>query len=216
MDNGQKSISTRWICSMKEKDGNLIPKAILVARGFEEMDNDIQKDSPTCSSESLKVVLAVMAQKEWMPKSMDIKTAFLQGNKLERNVFLRPPKEAREKEQLWKLEKCVYGLGDASLYWYKKVQKCLIKLGGKMSKSDPAVFYWFDDQKELVGLLASHVDDFLWGGTQWFEDNVVRRIREEFIVGHEDEDSFKYVGVNIQCRNGRILMDQNCYTETLE
>ena len=30
-----------------------------------------------------------------------------------------------------------------------------------MSSVDPAVFYWFEDN-ELKGVLAVHVDDFIW------------------------------------------------------
>ena len=41
-----------------------------------------------------------------------MKTAFLQGKKIERGVYIRPLKEAATKK-VWKLQKCVYGLGDA-------------------------------------------------------------------------------------------------------
>ena len=41
---------------------------------FEESQIDhIPKDSPTCSTESLRVILAIMAQNQWMPNSVDIK-----------------------------------------------------------------------------------------------------------------------------------------------
>ena len=41
--------------------------------------------------------MAVIAQKGWVINSMDIKTAFLQGNCLEREIFIQPPKEANAK-----------------------------------------------------------------------------------------------------------------------
>ena len=145
IDEGQQCISTRWVCSWKDKDGKKIPKARLVIRGFEEQDKDLEKASPTCSSEGLKMVLAIMAQNEWYPKTMDIKTAFLQGNKLERDVFVKPPLEKGKCGILWKLEKCVYGLVDASLYWYKRVKDFMKKIGGRVSCMDPAIFF-FDQQ----------------------------------------------------------------------
>ena len=46
----------------------------------------------------------------------------------------------------WKLKKCVYGLADASLYWYNKVKEIMLGTGGNMSQVDPAVFYWQDKQ----------------------------------------------------------------------
>ena len=215
---GQKSISTRWICTLKEKDGKVVPKARLVARGFEELEsNGIQKDSPTCACESLKVVLAVMAQHGWEPKSMDIKTAFLQGHRIEREVYFKPPKEANADGKVWLLNKCVYGLNDASLNWYKRVKGVMTKLGATVSRVDPAVFMWNDPvSSQLKGVLACHVDDFIWSGDERFENDVVDRIREEFLVGREEERTFSYVGLEISRNDaGLITLDQNKYAENI-
>ena len=91
-DIGQKCISTRWICSLKDTTEGTIQKARLVARGFEEADKDnIPKDSPTCGSDSLRLVLAMISQRNWNLHTMDIKTAFLQGSEIEREICVRPP-----------------------------------------------------------------------------------------------------------------------------
>lgn len=58
---------------------------------------------------------------------------------------------------------CVYGLADALLYWYNRVKDIVLKAGGKMSKVDPAVFCWLEQDCIVTGVLACHVDDFLWG-----------------------------------------------------
>ena len=53
---GQKCVSTRWICTLKNTADGLVPKARLVARGFEEEGlQEIPKDSPTCLKESLRM-----------------------------------------------------------------------------------------------------------------------------------------------------------------
>ena len=214
-DEGQDCISTRWVYAWKDKDGSKIAKARLVIRGFEEEDKDIEKASPTCSSEGLKMVLTIMAQNEWSPKTMDIKTAFLQGNKLEREVFIKPPIEKRKNGIIWKLEKCVYGLVDASLYWYKRVKSFIEKSGGIVSCMDPAIFYWMNNNK-IEGILACHVDDFLYGGSEQFCSEKGSDIRNEFTVGKEEEGSFKYVGMNIQQSDKVILLDQNSYAQSLK
>jgi hypothetical protein len=116
-DVGQKKVSTRWVCTLKETPDGRVPKARLVARGFEEFNTtNLLKDSPTCSSESLKLLMLVICQRQWTLHSMDIKSAFLQGE-LSRNIHIRPPPEFESKGKVWKLNKCVYGLADASLYW---------------------------------------------------------------------------------------------------
>ena len=51
---------------------------------------------------------------------------------------------------------------------------------GEISHVDPAVFYWKDKERNVKGILACHVDDFLWAGSQEFENSVVNGIRSTF------------------------------------
>ena len=113
---------------MFEEVPGLVPKARLVARGFEELDvSELQKDSPTCASESLRLLVAVICQRQWALHSMDIKSAFLQGTELSRDIYIKLPPEAVCEGTLWKLKKCVYGLADASLYWYNQVKEIVLE-----------------------------------------------------------------------------------------
>ena len=114
-----------------------------MARRFEEDSSGIQTDSPMCGKESLRVVLAIAASKGWDCNSIDVKAAFLQGAPLDREVYLRPPIEAAEGDKIWKMNTCVYGLNDASRYWYLRVREELFNLGMKASKYDAAIFYWY-------------------------------------------------------------------------
>jgi transposase InsO family protein len=214
-DKGQKTISTRWICTMKTSTEGQVPKARLVARGFEESNKEqFDKDSPTCGGETLRMILAIFAQKGWKPASMDIKTAFLQGYPLSRDVFLRPPLEMSCKGKIWKLNKCVYGLSDASLQWYTRVKTVLISLGAKMSKLDPAVFYW-EGEEGVYGILACHVDDFIWGGDVTFQNNVITKVRKSFNIGKEESEVFKYLGLELAYMDECIVLNQDGYTNNL-
>ena len=83
-DDGQNGITVHWIVSEKSIDGNSSIKARLVARGFEEgEDSSIRRDSPTCMKESLRLTLVTALSKGWRIGSLDIKSAFLQGQKIE-------------------------------------------------------------------------------------------------------------------------------------
>ena len=94
-DEGQQSISCRWVITSKVVKGTPVTKARLVARGFEDAEiRDRQTDSPTCSKESIQLVLSMIASKKWKCNVMDVKTAFLQGKPLQRDVYIKPPKEA--------------------------------------------------------------------------------------------------------------------------
>ena len=52
----------------------------------------------------------------------------MQGKSIERDVFIKPPKEANT-NKLWKLNTTVYGLCDAPREWYLIVKKELLATG---------------------------------------------------------------------------------------
>ena len=85
-----------------------------------------------CAHESPRLIMAVSAQCQWKLYSMDIKTAFLQGQTMDREVYITPPKEAKC-NKIWRLNKSVYGLRDASLHWYNKVKSIMIENDGVLS-----------------------------------------------------------------------------------
>ena len=102
-------------------------KARLVAKGFEDDIKDLVTRSPTCKRESLKIVLSILTSNKWQPCSLDITTDFLQGNAIDREVYLKPPPEARQ-PKLWKLNTCVYGPADTARMWYLAVKEKLRSL----------------------------------------------------------------------------------------
>ena len=163
-DTGQFRKSTTWILWNKGED----VRARLVARGFEE-DSDIPTDSPTVSKCVLRIMLSIAAAFGWIIKTTDIKSAFLQGRKLERQVFLTPPKEVKVPEgTIWKLNRCLYGLYDAARQFYHSVIEELSRVGCTRSTLDPALFYYKQKGKH-AGILVSHIDDFLHAGNPAFE-----------------------------------------------
>ena len=167
-DMGQSSIWVRWVPSRKVKDGENIIKARLCARGFEEV-KDFPTDSPCCSRIGIQTVYSNTSN-QWEIKSIDVKTTFLQGEQIERTVYLRPPKKANTLS-IWKLQKYVYCLADAIRYWYLHVREELVRLRAKLSCIDPGIFYWQDDSG-LIGIFVYHMNDVIWGGNEYFKTNV--------------------------------------------
>ena len=116
-------------------------RARYVARGFED-DSTVQSDSPTFGKDALRIFLAVIASKNWTVKSTDIKSAFLQGKPIDRDIYLIPPKEAdTQAGNTWKLKRCLYGLNDAARQFYHIVTECLTSLGCEKSSIDPTFYY---------------------------------------------------------------------------
>jgi hypothetical protein len=166
-----------------------------VARGYEDTQY-YPKDSPTIGKSAMRTVLAITVSQGWVIKTTDIKSAFLQGKEMEREVFLTPPKEVRTPGVIWKLKHCLYGLNDAAGQFYKSVVDCLKGIGCSQSSMDPALFYKHEKEK-LIGVIACHVDDFLHSGTARFEESVMKKLRERFLAGKVEGSSFRYVGFNV-------------------
>ena len=106
-DEGQPPVSTRWVCTEKDSEKGKIVKARLVARGFEEDNSNIRRDSPTCCKESLRLALIVIASNHWEVNSLDSQSAFLQGSRISRDLFIKPPPEAYI-ANIWKLQDCLW------------------------------------------------------------------------------------------------------------
>ena len=61
-DRGQNMVFVRWVITEKVKSGTPIIKARLVARGFEENWNEeAKRDSPTCTKDSFRLCLSIIA-----------------------------------------------------------------------------------------------------------------------------------------------------------
>ena len=119
------------------------------------------------------------AREHWEIKASDVACAFLQGVKIDRDVFLLPPKERRIPGLLWKLHKPVYGLVDAPRGWHLALDHELVKAGCEKCSIDPAMSLQFSEHKGdkcIQGIVLTHVDDLLNGGSAKFQESVMSRL----------------------------------------
>ena len=91
-DENQSTVGVRWVVT-KKSDG--VVKARLVALGYQERTSEIRKDSPTCNRDSIRLLLTVVAKEGWKLQHIDVQTAFLQGKKITRDIFIMPPKKRK-------------------------------------------------------------------------------------------------------------------------
>lgn len=204
-DNGQNALSTRWVITNKDSK----VKARLVVRGFEEATL-AQSDSPTVGKGTMRIFLSVAAMNKWTVKTTDIKSAFLQGKELEREVFVKPPKESRVKSGIiWKLKHGLYGLKDGARQFYLSVREELLSLGFSQCEIDPAMFY-IHSKGELQGLICCHVDDFLHAGNSHFEEHM-KKLTERFSARKLEEKNFTYIGFSVHQQDDNIRLDHSDY-----
>ena len=71
---------------------------------------------------------------EWELNTLDITAAFLQGNEIESELYIQPPKVARR--YIWKLKRCIYGLTCAPRAWYNKTKQLQQRLSHSQRKTE--------------------------------------------------------------------------------
>ena len=108
------------------------------------------------------MLFAIAASKEWPLEVIDVKSAFLQGDELDRELYMEPPAEEKKPNVIWRLNKAVYGLKDVLLKWYDGLDKEFITLGCVRSKLDTAC-YIYREEGQLVGMACIYVDDVMAG-----------------------------------------------------
>ena len=175
-------------------------KARIVPHGNKDLDRDlIRADSPSMKPEVLRLLCSFAADFGYQLKAMDVKTAFLQTGKLEREVYVVPPKEANETEYLWRLLKTVYGLVDGPIMWYKHSRKSMLEFGLTPSLIDPTVYFLRGAKGEPHRLVvATQVDDFLYAGRKEDMKRFEEFIQSKYTIGHVSSGSFTFNGVNIK------------------
>ncbi|OSX73858.1 hypothetical protein BU14_0323s0002 [Porphyra umbilicalis] len=225
---GQRVLSTRWVLTLKAASlPGLLPrlKARLCVRGFQDPDKHlIDSASPTVARSTVRLVLALFATMDWVPHSVDVSTAFLQGLPLDRPrpVYVRPPPEALAPDGVvWRLAKCAYGLTDAPRMWYERVRALMRALGASRSAADLGLFILVADGAVILAV-AVHVDNFLYGGTVAGVALFERELRAAFSVGPVSTGSFVFTGLSIThfARTGRraarLWVDQTAYLDSID
>ena len=193
-------IPTRWVDTLKsqpwEEDRH---KARLVVRGDLEDSESLRTDSPTCSQGMLSYILAFAASRKKPIFGGDITAAFLQGERITRQLVLALPKdgvEGVEPGSLLVANKPVYGTRDAPRGFWKKLNKTVTTHGLRAVPFEPGAYTLTDDSGHLLGMMVSHVDDLLWSGGEAMSA-VMEKVQADLKFGSLDEGDFTYCGRKI-------------------
>lgn len=142
-------------------------KARLVAKGFNQREGiDFNKIySPVVKHSSIRVLLALIAQCDMKLEQIDVKTAFLHGNRGERILMAQPERfvKKRDEDKAYLLKKSLYGLKQSPRQWYLRFDEYKMRNNYSRSSYDSCI-----DEKLGIFLLLS-VDDMLIASTNMTE-----------------------------------------------
>ena len=96
-----------------------------------------------------------------------------------------------------------------------KIADELIKTEAKRSIYDNALYFWKNENNELAGFMGSHVDDLIHGGNEVFNNTVITSIKNKFDLSAEQEQCFRYLGVEMNQQPKEIIMHQHHYIDSI-
>ena len=109
----------------------------------------------------------------------------------------------------------IYGTIDASCGFYLRMNGEITSGGLKCSKITPALYYLRNPKGELIGVIATHVDDLLYCYLDEGKNlgkSTIENILKKFTIGKTEGGKFRYCGrqfvqredfsVNVSTREG--------------
>jgi hypothetical protein len=141
-----RAIGLKWIFKVKRDDQRSIVrhKARLVVKGYAQkrgIDYD-EIFTLVARLDSVRLLIALAAQRGWELHHLDVKLAFLNGE-LHEEVFVQQPTrfmKVGEEHKVFRLHKALYGLHQAPRAWNTKLDDTLISFGFSRCPSDLAIY----------------------------------------------------------------------------
>ncbi|KAA0033403.1 retrovirus-related Pol polyprotein from transposon TNT 1-94 [Cucumis melo var. makuwa] len=146
LPSGAKRIGVKWVYKTKYNEHGKVDKnkARLVAKGYSQQHEiDYTKVfAPVARMDTIRMIVALAAQKDWKIFQLDVKSAFLHGE-LNEDVYVEQPKgyQKKEKEHLvFKLHKALYGLKQAPRAWFSRIEAHFLNEGFQSCNSEQTLF----------------------------------------------------------------------------
>ena len=217
-------ISSKFVFDVQRNpDGSFKKlKTRLVGRGdmFSKYHDafDMDNYAGTVRSESVKFTLAIAAELDLELESVDVKTAFLHGE-LEPGeiIYMRRPSGLTDADmpEIVQLDKCIYGLPQASARFREHSDVVLRKAGFAPLISDPCVYYLSSGKDFVIAMI--HVDDIGFATTSTPLLSGVKEILSQTYDLSVVSDMAFYVGLHIERDrpNRTIIIRQGGYIDSL-
>jgi hypothetical protein len=159
---GRKAIGSRWVFLIKRKaDGSIERyKGRVVAKGYAQRPgfDYTETFAPTAKWAALRAILALAALEDMELESIDISSAFLNGE-LEEEVYMEQPEGFHQGayDEFLQLLKGIYGLKQSPRIWHKKLDQELQSIGFVKVQCDHSI--WVFNKNNTKVIIPVFVDD---------------------------------------------------------
>ena len=207
---GMSVIDAKWVFARKyDAEGRLVKhKARLVARGFKQKGQFDYHEvfAPVVRYGSIRVLLDIAIEKNWMIEQSDVSNAFLNGV-LDSPVYMAaPPSVIVPAGKVCALKKGLYGLRQAPKVWNSTIHQFLVSIGFQQSKVDGCMYSINKHGHQLI--LALYVDDMLYASdNKLLVQEVKDALATRFKIKHMGSAAF-ILGMKIERTEEGIKLSQ--------
>lgn len=192
-------------------------KARLVVKGYAQICGVDYSDTfaPVARLDTIRLILVVVAQKNWRVYQLDVKSAFLNGF-LQEEIYVEQPEgfvKKGEEDKVYLLKKALYGLKQAPRAWYNRIDEHLKSLGFGKSLSDSTLYVKHNEADILI--ISLYVDDLLVTGSN---TSLVEKFKQETMEAFEMTDldvmTF-FLGMEIKQDEHEVFICQKKYAKQI-
>ena len=194
---GINILDGKWVYKCKRgADRSIIRyKARWVVRGFQQREGQdfFATFATVIKPISYKALIAIAAAYDLEIEQMDVKTAFLHGNVLEKIYIYQPKGFDDGSGRVCLLNKALYGLKQSPRIWYQFLSKFLEELGYRHIDEDYSVFL----NPDTNTIVAMYMDNILiMGANKQAISDLKSRLNERFEMSDLGPCS-QYLGMSV-------------------
>nr|DAD19628.1 TPA_asm: hypothetical protein HUJ06_021091 [Nelumbo nucifera] len=153
---GAKTIGIKWIYKTKLNELGEVDKykARLVAKGYSQQQgvDFTEVFAPVARMDTVRMIVALAAQKGWKIYQLDVKSAFLHGE-LSEDVY----------HKVYKLHKALYGLKQAPRAWFSCIEAHFISEGFQKCPNEQTLFTKRSSEGKIL-IVSIYVYDLIYTG----------------------------------------------------
>ena len=206
-------VGGKWVYTVKGSADNPVYKARYVARGFSQREGIDYSEtfSPTARMESVRMLVQIAVQEDWLLHQMDVKGAYLHAP-IECEVYVQQPpgyQESPNAHLVWKLNKSLYGLKQSGRNWHNLLHQYLQDMDFEQSSADPCVFIKHIENDVII--LLVWVDYIIIASSsKEFMDDFKQKLSNRFNMKDLGELS-SFLAIEFERTNETITMSQSRY-----
>jgi hypothetical protein len=217
---GRSVVGGRWVFAVKiGPNSEQKFKARYVAKGYLQIENIDYKEtfSPTARITSVRMLMQLSIQSDYVVHQMDVKTAYLNAD-IDCEIYVEQPdgfvkNNKRGEKLVCKLKKSLYGLKQSGRNWNTVLHSFLLSLKFEQSLCDHCVYVKSENESKVI--IIVWVDDLIVAANDLNTVNEIKcSLSHKFKMKDLGQLSW-FLGIEFKFEDACIKMNQTKYLEAI-